>query len=198
MVPVLANFPSGLNRLYVEKVFSTNQNTDDVYALPDSLILKKNHRLHIVNFSASAITVQIGQVLRKGNNPNSWLDQMGKYSPENQQKIHAHTQVIRILAETWTPDLGLGLTKKVATVTSKVKDFLPTWKIDLEKEDVYSEAPVEGGSKVAQLSEDLVDSKRLIEALKLIQNYWLSRGIGFKKWLLKTIEPSVWMIVLDT
>ena len=31
-------------------------------------------------------------------------------------------------------------------------------KIDLEKEDVYSEAPVEGGPKVAELLEDLVDS----------------------------------------
>ena len=52
-------------------------------------------------------------------------------------------------------------------MTSKVKDFLPTQKIDLEKEDVYSEAPVEGGPKVAKLSEDLVDSKRLIEALDI-------------------------------
>ena len=52
-------------------------------------------------------------------------------------------------------------------MTSKVKDFLPTRKIDLEKENVYSEAPVEGGPKVAELSEDLVDSKRLIEALDI-------------------------------
>ena len=41
-------------------------------------------------------------------------------------------------------------------MTSMVKDFLPTRKIDLEKEDIYSEAPVEGGPKVAELSEDLV------------------------------------------
>ena len=52
-------------------------------------------------------------------------------------------------------------------MTSKVKDFLPTRKIDLEKEDVYSEAPVEGGPKVTELLEDLVDSKRLIEALDI-------------------------------
>ena len=52
-------------------------------------------------------------------------------------------------------------------MTSKVKDFLPTWKIDLEKEDIYSEAPMEGGPKVVELSEDLVDSKRLIEALDI-------------------------------
>ena len=93
-VPVLANFPSGLNCLYVAKVFSTNRNADDVYALPDSLILKRNPRLHIANFSASAVTVQIGQVLGTGHNPNSRLDCIGKYSPENQQKIHAHARVI--------------------------------------------------------------------------------------------------------
>ena len=52
-------------------------------------------------------------------------------------------------------------------MTSKVKDFLPTQKIDLEKEDVHSEAPVEGGPKVAELSEDLVDSKRLIKVLDI-------------------------------
>ena len=39
-------------------------------------------------------------------------------------------------------------------MTRIIKDFLLTWKIDLEKEDIYSEAPVEGGPKVARLSED--------------------------------------------
>ena len=39
--------------------------------------------------------------------------------------------------------------------------------MDLEKEDVYSEAPVEGSPEVAKLSEDLVDSKRLIEVLDI-------------------------------
>ena len=92
---------------------------------------------------------------------------MGKYSPENQQKSQVHTQVLQTLAKTQTSDLRLGLTKKVVTVTNKVKDFLPTRKIDLEKEDVYSEALVEGGPKVAELSEDLVDRKRLIEALDI-------------------------------
>ena len=166
-IPVLANFSSGSNCLCIEKVFSTNRNTDDIYALPDSLILKKNPRLHVANFSASAITVQTGQVLGKGHNPNSWLDRMGKYSLQNQQKIHVHTSVIRTLAETRTPDLGLGSTKGVAIMTSKVKDFSPTQKIDLEKEDIYFEAPVEDGPKVAKLSEDLADSKRLIEVLNI-------------------------------
>ena len=34
-------------------------------------------------------------------------------------------------------------------------------------EDVYSEVPVEGGPKVAKLSEYPVDSERLIEALDI-------------------------------
>ena len=89
-VPILTNFPSELNCLYVEKVFSTNPNADDIYVPPDSLILKKNPHLHVANLSASTITVQVNQVLGKGHNPNSWLDHMGNYSPENQQKIHVH------------------------------------------------------------------------------------------------------------
>ena len=84
MVPILANFSSGLNCLYVEKVFSTNRNADNIYTPPDSLILKKNPHLHV---AASAITVQIGQVLRKGHNPNSWLDHMGKYSLRTSRKF---------------------------------------------------------------------------------------------------------------
>ena len=127
-VSVLANFPSGSNCLYVEKVFSINQNADDIYAPPDSLILKKNPYLHVANFSASTITVQVSQVLRKGHNPNSWLDRMGKYSPENQQKSQVHTQVIQTLAKTQTSDLRLGLTKKVVTVTNKSRTFFPLGK----------------------------------------------------------------------
>src|ERR1700683_5518775 len=76
-VPVLANFPSGLNCLYVEKVFSTNRNPDDVYAPPDSLILKKDPKLHMANFSAASVTVQIGQVLGIGHNPSSSLNRIG-------------------------------------------------------------------------------------------------------------------------
>ena len=180
-IPVLVNFPSGSNSLYVEKVFLTNRNPDDVYAPPDSLILKENPKLHVANFSASAITVQIRQVLGKGHNSNSWLDHIGKYSPENQQKIYAHARVIRTLAKDWTPDLRLGSPKKVATVTSEVKDFLPTRRTDLEVEDIYSEPPVEGGPKVTELPEDSVDTKQLFEVLN-INSELLAREEWSNEW----------------
>ena len=37
----------------------------------------------------------------------------------------------------------------------------------MEKEDIYSEPPVEGGPKVAELPEDHVDSERLIKVLNI-------------------------------
>jgi hypothetical protein len=55
----------------------------------------------------------------------------------------------------------------VSTVSSEVKNLLPTWKIELEEEDIYSEPPLEGGPKTAELPEELVDSKRLIEVLNI-------------------------------
>ena len=71
------------------------------------------------------------------------------------------------MVEDRTPGLGLGPPNKVSTITSEVKDLLPTWKIELEGEDIYSEPPLEGGPKTAELPEEMVDSKWLIEVLDI-------------------------------
>ena len=65
--------------------------------------------------------------------------------------------------------LGLGSPKKVSTVASQlqVKGLLPTQKMELEEEDIYSEPPLEGGPKTSELSEDPIDSKRLINVLNI-------------------------------
>jgi hypothetical protein len=166
-IPVLANFPTGSNQLYVEKVFSSNRNPDDFYAPPDSLITKGNPKLHVANFSATAVTIQIGQVLGIGHNPNTWLDRTGRYSPESQQRINAHTTVIRTLVESRTPGLGLGAQSEVATVSCEAKDLSNSNEIIFTEEDPLSEPPLQGGPKVAELPEDFVDSKRLIEELDI-------------------------------
>jgi hypothetical protein len=77
--------------------------------------------LHAANFSATAVTVQAGQVLGIGHNPNTWLNRIGKYSSERQQKINAHAMVIQTLVESRTPDLGLGAQSELATVSSEAK-----------------------------------------------------------------------------
>jgi hypothetical protein len=48
-VPVLANFKEVATSLYVENVFNSNRNLEDIYAVPDSLITKENPILSRTN-----------------------------------------------------------------------------------------------------------------------------------------------------
>jgi hypothetical protein len=122
-VPVLANFPTETNVLYVEKVFTTNTNPEDVYAPPDSIITKNSPKIHVANFSTNAITIQTGQILGYGHNPSTWLDRRNKYASIALEGMERHAMMIRTLAEKRTPDLGLGLAPSMNTVTSHVKDL---------------------------------------------------------------------------
>ena len=70
---VLTNFPEKSTSLYVEKVSNLNQNLEDIYAAPDSLISQEKLVLQVSNFSSAAITIQVGQVLGKARNPDNWL-----------------------------------------------------------------------------------------------------------------------------
>ena len=81
-VPVLANFKEAATFLYIEKVFNSNRNLEDIYAAPDSLITKENPILQVSNFSTTAVTIQVGQILGKARNPDNWLDQRNKHSKD--------------------------------------------------------------------------------------------------------------------
>jgi hypothetical protein len=123
--------------------------------------------LHVANFSVTAVTIQIGQVLGIGHNPNTWLDRTGRYSPESQQRINAHATVIRTLVESRTPGLGLGAQSEAATVSCEAKDLSNSNKIIFTEEHPLSKPPLEGGPKIAELPKDFVDSKRLIKELDI-------------------------------
>src|ERR1700683_2956873 len=118
-VPVLANFPDKSTSLYIEKVFSSNKNLEDVYAAPDSLICKKDPALQVSNFSSAAVTVQVGQVLGRARNPDNWLDRRSKYSEDALQHMETHAQLIRRLAATRTPNPKLGVSVLSNTATSQ-------------------------------------------------------------------------------
>jgi hypothetical protein len=107
-IPVLANFPDKSTSFYVEKIFNSNQNMEDVYAAPDSLIAKGNPVLQVSNFSTTVVTVQVGQVLGKARNLENWLDRPNKYPKEALQCAETHAWLIRRLAETRTPNPKLG------------------------------------------------------------------------------------------
>ena len=81
-VPVLANFRETATCLYIEKVFNSNRNLEDIYAAPDSLISKENPILQVSNFSTTAVTIQVRQILGRARNPDNWLDQPNKHSKD--------------------------------------------------------------------------------------------------------------------
>src|SRR6202453_3236092 len=116
-VPVLANFPDKSTSLYVEKIFNSNRNLEDVYAAPDLLICKEDPMLQVSNLSLMAVTVQVGQVLGKARNPDNWLDRCNKYSEDALQHMETHTQLIRRLTATGTPNpkLGVSVLSNMAT-----------------------------------------------------------------------------------
>ena len=58
-VPVIANFPEKSDSLFVEKLFSSNRNLEDVYATPDSLIDKENPILQVSNFRSEEHTSEL-------------------------------------------------------------------------------------------------------------------------------------------
>lgn len=98
-IPVTANLPKNQDSLYVEKVISSYKNEEEVYAPPDSLISKDRLKLHVANFSDRPVTIQVGEILGIGHNPNSWLDRMEHYTPTQRHKIAAHATFVKNLVQ---------------------------------------------------------------------------------------------------
>jgi hypothetical protein len=169
-IPVLVNFPTRINALYIEKVFTTNTNPEDIYAPPDSIITKNSPKIHVANFSTNAITIQTGKVLGYGHNPLTWLDRRNKYTPTALEGMERHAMMIQRLAEKRTPDLGLGLTPSLNTVTSHVKDLSDSILSKSTDEDPLAKPPLEGEPKIYEVPEDTVDSKRLLKELDINPN----------------------------
>src|SRR6202453_345676 len=166
-VPVLANFPDKSTSLYVEKVFSSNRNLEDVYAAPDSLICKKDPTLQVSNFSLAAVTVQVRQVLGKARNPDNWLDRRNKYSEDALQHMETHAQLIRRLAATGTPNPKLGVLVLSNTATSQVPAALQPLSSYHTEEDPLAEEPLEGGPRIYEVAEDSVSGSHLLEELDI-------------------------------
>ncbi|THU95275.1 hypothetical protein K435DRAFT_581173, partial [Dendrothele bispora CBS 962.96] len=75
-------------------------NPDDVYGTADTLISKARPVLHVANFSKRPIVVNVGEVLGKCHNPDSWLDKSHRLSRSQRDQALKHAQLVRTLLET--------------------------------------------------------------------------------------------------
>src|SRR5882757_5466275 len=123
-VPVMANFLENSDSLFVEKILAADHNLEDVYATPDSLIDRENPILQVSNFSSTAVTVQVGQVLGKARNLENWLDRSSKYSENALQRVEAHARLIRKLAAIRTLNPKFGVSAPTSTVSSQAPSAL--------------------------------------------------------------------------
>jgi hypothetical protein len=131
------------------------------------LINKGNPILQVLNFSSSAVTVQIRQVLGKARNPENWLDRPSKYLEQALQCVETHAKLIRKLATIRTPNPKFGVLVPTSTATSQAPSALKPLPSYHSEEDPLVEEPLEGGPKVYEVGEETVNSNRLVEELDI-------------------------------
>ena len=166
-VPVLANFKEAATCLYIEKVFNSNRNLEDINAVPDSLITKENPILQVSNFSTTAVTIQVGQILGKARNPDNWPDQPNKHSKDALRQAEAHANLIKKLADIRTPNPSPGFSVPTNTATSQAPEALKLHPVYYSKEDSLAKKPLEGGPKTYEVGEEIISSDRLIKELDI-------------------------------
>jgi hypothetical protein len=170
-VPVLATFLEKSQSLYVEKVFNSDQNLEDIYATPDSPINKERPVLQVSNISSVAITIQVVQALEKVRNLDNWSDRPSKYSERSLQYAEAHTQLIRRLASDQTPNPKIGVsvpvTVSATTATSQAPTAMQPLPTYFTKEDPLVKDPLKGGPKIYKVGEETISSTQLLEELDI-------------------------------
>ena len=96
-VPVTTAFPKNATCLFVDRVEHRNRNLETFFGAPASLINKDDPFLQIANFTPHPVTIQKGRLLGWGNNPDQYLDSATKKTPEEVQKLQAHSETIKTI-----------------------------------------------------------------------------------------------------
>ncbi|KAJ3718138.1 hypothetical protein DFJ43DRAFT_1005892, partial [Lentinula guzmanii] len=156
-------FPENCKTLFIEKLLTSNRNEEDIYGAPDTIIqLSTSPQIPVANFSEQAITISKGQLLGNGHNAERWLDQTGRIPKEDQRRFESQAQVLKAIAEMNEKE------EKHSALIKSQTDLNKKSRSDQEiPGEEYGEPPVEGGPKTAEVVEDLVSSKRLLEEVDI-------------------------------
>lgn len=168
LVPVLANFGTNCNCLFVERKLATNGGPEDVYGCADSLITKESPFLFVSNFSQKPVIISTGQVLSLGHDPSTWLDKESQLTIKEQESIHAHANILRSVINLE----GMSSDKNpfAQTTRSEVKTLQDASRRDYSSDEPLAEAPLVGGPKTAKMPPDSPSVEQLLEEVNISPN----------------------------
>ncbi|THU87291.1 hypothetical protein K435DRAFT_617751, partial [Dendrothele bispora CBS 962.96] len=138
-----------------------NGNPDDIYGAPDTLITRGQPRLHVSNFSQMPVVVNVGEVLGRAHDPNTWLDKSTHMSQEELARAKGYASFIKELSKTDR------MTRFSAPIRSETKITSKAQQNATGEDDPSAEDPLEGGPKGAEVLADSVSSDRLLQEISL-------------------------------
>lgn len=155
------HFPTDVNSVYVEKLLESPKNNEEFYGPPDSLISRQDPFLHISNFTSKPVCIEKGQTLGYSRNPLVWLDSYQDHPKQILNRISAHAQLVRRLAE-----LEGKNALNTATVQSRPVELKATQRIQ-GSEDPLAEEPLEGGPKTSEAPPEDTPSSSFLESVDI-------------------------------
>lgn len=97
LIPVHASFKPGRDTLLVERNIFSNRGPEEAYGITETLIHVRNPRLFISNFSATPVTITLGQNLGKATVPEETLKARTDISNEEMVSLERQAKIVRSL-----------------------------------------------------------------------------------------------------
>ncbi|THU89465.1 hypothetical protein K435DRAFT_821395 [Dendrothele bispora CBS 962.96] len=170
---------SGGKRHTNVKCLRHSANADDVYGAADTLISKARLMLHVANFSKRPIVVNVGGVLGKCHNPDSWLDKSHQLSSSQRDQAFKHVQLVRTLLETERAG-----SCQSNVITSEASITLKAHRNATGTNDPSATDPIEGGPKTSEVHIEDVPTERLLTDVSISTDLTASQRARLEKILL--------------
>jgi hypothetical protein len=140
--------------IYVQKLYNSTRNIDDIFASPDSLVDPTDPYLHIANFSDQFVTFGIGQALGTASFPNDILALRDEIPDADRDAISKRANFIRsrIRAD------------KLASV-----------------EEMAGEEPLDGGPKASEVPPVDVKESELLSSVDISKQLTLDQTRKLRK-----------------
>lgn len=187
-IRVETEFPEGCNEFYLERMFTSNRNEDDIYGIPDTLISRQNPCIAVSNFSNDLVRISKGQLIGNAHELQAWLDQHKDFSPKKLEEARKQVRVLSTLINQRTDDKSMR--RSSPTVRSLAENLKrPSAIEDITNHlNLLAEPPVEGGPKTAELPPGKVEQNQLFTEVDICTELSKDQRMQLEQIILKNEE----------